>query len=104
MDFMYNVFSYSRIIQAVNESKSMFFYWALMFFAVLYLTIILVLLIYMNYFLKNRKYYAEYVVQILRIMILLMYWIFYQPFFESFISIMNCPEGKHYLDPTMTCF
>lgn len=58
----------------------------------------------MNFFLKNRKYYANLVVKLLRVKILLLYWILYQPFFESFISIMNCSNGYHYLDTSLACF
>jgi hypothetical protein len=64
----------------------------------------IVLLLYMNYFLKNRKYYTENIVRLLRYMILLLYWIFYMPFFESFISIFNCSGGVHYLDSSLACF
>lgn len=47
----------------------------------------------------------EQVVQLLRIMIILLYWVFYLPFFESFISIVRCnPDGTHYMDSTLTCF
>ena len=91
------------MFKAISEAKSEFFYWALMFFGVFYLFVMILLLLYMNYFLKNRKHYVEHVVKLLRIMILLMYWIFYMPFFESFISIMNCHGGYHYL-AGMQCF
>jgi len=38
-------------------------------------------------------------------MIILLNWVFYLPFFESFISIINCNEdGTHYMDSSMTCF
>ena len=74
-----------------------------MFFGIFYIVVILGLLVYMNYFLKNRKHYVEHVVKLLRIMLLLMYWIFYMPFFESFISILNCHNGYHYLTQTQ-CF
>lgn len=101
---MVNVCNYCRIIKAISEAGSIFFYWALMFFGIFYLTTMTALLIYMNYFLKNRKHYVEQVVKLLRIMILLLYWVFYQPFYESFISIMKCKNGYHYLDTTMECF
>lgn len=75
-----------------------------MFFGFFYIITMIALLFYMNYFLKERKYYVESVVKALRVMILLLYWIFYQPFFESFISIMRCPNGFHYLDTSLECF
>lgn len=38
-------------------------------------------------------------------MVILMYWVFYQPFFESFISIVNChADGTHYLDTSLVCY
>ena len=37
-------------------------------------------------------------------MLLLLFWIFYMPFFESFISIMNCENGYHYLDKSLQCY
>lgn len=59
----------------------------------------------MNYFLKNRKYYTENVVRLLRYMILLMYWVFYMPFYEAFISILNCSDdGYHYIDKSIECY
>jgi len=63
------------------------------------------LLLFMNHFLKNRKHYVEQVVRLLRIMIILMYWIFYMPFFEIFLSIIKCnSDGTHYMDTSLTCF
>lgn len=62
------------------------------------------LLVYMNFFLQNRKHYVEGVVKVLRYMIILLYWVFYMPFFESFISIFNCQDGVHYLDTNMQCY
>jgi hypothetical protein len=88
MTFVIQLCNYCRIIKAINDADSLFFYWALMFFGIFYILTMIVLLIYMNYFLKNRKHYVETVVKILRIMILLLYWVFYMPFFESFISIL----------------
>ena len=96
--------AYCRMIQAINDAGSLFFYWALMGFGFVYITLIIGLLIYMNFFLNNRKHYQELVVHLLRVKILLLYWIFYQPFFESFISIMNCSGGYHYLDTSLACF
>ena len=58
----------------------------------------------MNYFLKDRRYYSENVVKVLRYMVLLMYWVFYLPFFETFLSILNCTGGYHYLDATLQCY
>ena len=38
-------------------------------------------------------------------MIILMQWVFYLPFFESFISIIKCnDENFHYLDNSLKCF
>ena len=96
--------NYCRILEAINEAESLFFYWFLMFFGIFYILTIMILLGYMNYFLKNRKHYVETVVKILRVMILLLYWVFYMPFFESFISILHCPDGYHYLDTSLQCF
>ena len=96
--------NYCRVIKAISVSGSVFFYWTLMFFGVFYIFSMIVLLLYMNYFLKNKKHYVEHVVRLLRIMILLMYWILYMPFFESFISIFNCEDGIHYIDKSITCF
>ena len=76
-----------------------------MVFGVVYLVTMIGLLAFMNHFLQNRKHYVEQVVKLLRIMIILMSWIFYLPFFEIFLSIMKCNEnGTHYLDSSMTCF
>jgi hypothetical protein len=62
------------------------------------------LVLFMNFFLNNRKYYTENVVIILRYMVLLLYWVFYMPLFEAFISIIRCNDGHHYLDTSITCF
>ena len=76
-----------------------------MLFGVFYLITMIGLLVFMNHFLKNRRHYVEQVVQLLRIMIILMYWVFYLPFFESFISIFRCnPDGTHYMDSSLMCF
>jgi len=76
-----------------------------MLFACIYLLIMIGLLVFMNHFLQHRKLYVEQVVKLLRIMIILMSWIFYLPFFEVFLSIIKCNEnGTHYLDSSMVCF
>jgi len=69
-----------------------------------YCVFLIVLLVYMNYFLQNRKYYVEGVVKLLRVMIILLYWVFYMPFFESFLSIVRCEGGRHYLDTSIQCW
>ena len=61
-----------------------------MIFGIFYISLIMVLSIYMNYFLNNRNHYVENVVKILRVLIVLMHWVFYLPFFEVFITIFNC--------------
>lgn len=99
-----SICNYCRVIRAINEAGSVIFYWGLMFFGIFYILTMIGLLIYMNFFLKNRKHYVEAVVKLLRIMILLLFWIFYMPFFESFISILNCNGGFHYLVTDMQCF
>ncbi len=105
LNFVVNLCAYSRVVEAINNSGSVFFYWAFMLFAVIYLIAMIGLLVFMNHFLQNRKHYMEQVVKLLRIMIVLMSWIFYLPFFEIFLSIMKCnDDGKHYLDTSMTCF
>lgn len=43
----------------------------------------------------------ESAVSFLRYQILLLYWVFFLPFFESFISIFNCNGGYHYVDKTL---
>jgi len=76
-----------------------------MLFSVLYLLAIIGLLLFMNYFLKNKNHYSSPVVQLLRVMITLMFWVFYLPFFESFISIVRCnADGTHYMDSSLVCF
>jgi len=75
-----------------------------MIFGFIYLATMIGLLIFMNFALKNRTYYAGNMVNLLRYMILLLYWVFYMPFFESFISIFNCSNGTLYIDPTVQCF
>ena len=37
-------------------------------------------------------------------MILLMYWVFYMPFYEAFLSILNCQDGLHYIDKSIVCY
>ena len=76
-----------------------------MLFGILYLLLIIGLLIYMNFALKDRSYYVESLVVLLRSMILLLFWVFYMPFYESFISILRCnSDGTHYLVSGMQCF
>lgn len=100
-----NLCAYTRVVEAINNSGSVFFYWAFMLFAVVYLVAMICLLVFMNHILQNRKLYVEQVVRLLRIMIILLSWIFYLPFFEIFLSIMKCnDDGHHYLDSSLTCF
>lgn len=96
--------SYCRLIKAINDGNSTFFYYSLIIFGIIYLLTIIALLLFMNYFLKDRRYYSENVVKVLRYMVLLMYWVFYLPFFETFLSILNCTDGYHYLDATLQCY
>lgn len=62
LTFVVNVCSYCRIIKAISDAQSTFFYWGLMIFGMLYLVSMSVLLAYMHYFLKHRKHYVEQVV------------------------------------------
>jgi hypothetical protein len=100
-----NLCAYTRITEAINLGKSVFFYWAFMVFAVIYLLTMLGLLVFMNHFLQNRKLYMEHIVKTLRLMIILLQWVFYLPFFEIFISIFRCnSDGTHYLESSLTCY
>ena len=102
---MVKLCNYCRLLPAISSARSTFFYWCLLFAGIAYLLLMLLLLAYMNWFLKHRKHYMEQAVKLLRVMILLMYWVLYMPFFESFISIFKCDaHGKHYLDSSMDCF
>lgn len=65
---------------------------------------ILILLFYHHYALKRRQYYSPLVVNYLRFALMLQYWIFFMPFFESMISIFNCQNGYHYLVTDMQCY
>jgi hypothetical protein len=49
---MTNLCGYSRIMEAIDLSKSVFFYWAFMLFAIIYLVVMISLLVFMNYFLQ----------------------------------------------------
>ncbi len=102
---MVNLCAYSRVVEAINNAGSVFFYWAFMLFAVIYLATMIGLLAFMNHFLRQKKLYVDQMVRLLRVMIILMSWVFYLPFFEIFLSIMKCNEdGTHYLDSSMVCF
>jgi hypothetical protein len=103
---MVQLCSYSRLMRAISDSGSTFFYWALIIFAIIYLVSIIALLIYMHFSQKDGvKTYLESVVNFLRYQLLLLYWVFYLPFYESFISILHCSEnGTHYIDSTLTCY
>lgn len=37
-------------------------------------------------------------------MILFLFWVFYMPFYESFISILQCEDGYHYVDKSLECY
>lgn len=97
--------SYSRLLKAISDGGSHFFYWALIIFAILYILSIIGLLIYMNFAQRDgQKTYLESIVNFLRYQIVLLYWVFYLPFYESFISILYCTDGVHYIDKTLTCY
>jgi hypothetical protein len=102
LKFIIELCNYCRIIKAITEGGSIFFYWALMIFAVLYQLTIISLIIYMHFSSrKGEKKYMDSAVSFLRYQILLLYWVFYLPFFESFISIFNCDGGYHYVDKSL---
>jgi hypothetical protein len=96
------------MITAINESKSIIYYWILFYSgnyiyilyqitAISYLLIIVFLLVYLNFSLKHPQFYFEINESILRIMLQLVYWIFFLPFFETFISAFKCTNDFHYL-------
>jgi len=86
LEFFVSLCEYTRIIPAIEKAGSAFAYWVLFFFGIAYLLFMTALLVYMNFFLNNRKYYSEGIVKLLRVMIILLNWVFYMPFFESFLS------------------
>lgn len=51
LKFVVNLCGYSRITDAINQTNSVFFYWAFMLFAIVYIVVMLGLLAYMNYYL-----------------------------------------------------
>ena len=40
----------------------------------------------------------------LRTLLVIFYWVFFLPFYESFISIFHCVNGQHYLVQGLTCY
>ncbi len=102
MNFITQLCNYCRIIKAISAGGSTFFYWALMIFAVIYQLAIISLILYMHFTSRNgKKKYMDSAVNFLRYQILLLYWVFYLPFYESFISIFNCENGYHFVDKTL---
>ena len=104
LSFFVSLCDYTRVIPAIEKSGSAFAYWGLMIFGVVYLIFMSALLVYMNFFLQKRKYYSEGIVKLLRVMIILLNWVFYMPFFESFLSITLCNNGIHYIDTSLVCW
>ncbi len=104
LNFMVQLCNYARLTKAIEESGSLFFYWGLFFSGMAYLVILNGLMIYMNYFLQHRKHYVEAIVKVLRSMGLLLLWVLYLPFFESFLSVMNCVDGVHFMDGSLLCY
>ncbi len=51
LKFVINLCGYSRIVEAINFSNSVFFYWAFMLFAIIYIVVMIGLLAFMNYIL-----------------------------------------------------
>ena len=102
MKFITQLCSYCRLVKAISDEKSTFFYYTLIIFAILYILAIIGLFIYLHFAQATdqdgQKKYIESVVAFLRYQILLLVWVFYLPFFEVFISVLKCSGGKHYID------
>ena len=109
-----SICNYARIIEAVRANNSTFFYYVLFYtgtekaehkdLGVSYLVIVCVLLGYMDFFLKNQRYYISWVVQTVRVLILLLFWVFYMPFFETFVTVFRCEDGRHSIDRSTICY
>ena len=73
--------------------------------AIIYALVMGALLFYIHYALKNKKIYFSSIVQLQRYLILLLYWVFYLPFFECFISVFDCDaDGMHNIATSWKCY
>ncbi len=101
-----SILEYLRIVEAIENSHSQVYYLIFFYFAVVYITVISLLLAYLRYTLENTKYYFETVTQLLRILLLLSYFVFFMPFYEIFTSVFRCDSEseKHFHLTEMTCY
>ena len=62
------------------------------------------LFMYLDFSIKRRKYFSDFVLKTARVLLLLLFWVFYMPFFETFTSIFDCVDGFHAIDTSMRCY
>ena len=120
LEILNQVFDYVRVVNAIEKSADKaIYYWLLFYFGIYlvlttlglsYLLVLVLLVAYHHYALLRPKYYQTFLINQLRFLLLVQYYVLFMPFYEVFISIFNCIESAsggarvHYLFSDLKCY
>ncbi len=93
-----------RLLPTIQAGNRASFYWMLYFAGVAVTLSIIGLFIYLHCSLSVKKFYFTWPVNLLRGFLVLLYWVFYSPVFESLLSIFRCQGGRHFIDNSLVCY
>jgi len=98
------VCKYIRIVPAIEESKSIFFFWSLYGFACVVIISLICAFVYIGYCVSRNRFYFTWPIYYLREALLIVYWILFAPFSEVYFAIFKCENGNHKIHTSLQCY
>ena len=89
---------------AIEEANNDTLYYALYFIAVGYITILIVIFLCVTYCDPKISFYFSWFITILNKLIILLKWVLYGPFMESFVGVMKCTDNNHKILKSINCY
>ena len=93
-----------RVIPAIEDSKNTSMFWSVYIIVSVVVFIITILFIYTILCPYNNQRYFTLIINFLREILTLVYWILYAPFMETYMTIFKCEDGNLKIDSSIVCY
>ena len=95
---------YLRVIPAIKVNKKSELFWLVYFIAIGYIFFLVLCFIYLFYSAAINKFYLLWPLKVLQNFLLLLFWIFYDPFMEAFFEMLKCSDNYNEILTSMECY
>lgn len=104
LDAATQVCRYIRVVPAIEENGSVFFYWAVYAFASFTIATLICCLAYIACCVSRNHFPYTWPVHYLRETLLIAHWVLVSPFCDIYLSIFKCKNDFHKIDTSIKCY